>query len=767
MHDGTSAIGVTMLNKDLEQTLNEAFVFARQQRHEFMTVEHLLLMLLDNPAASEALKACGAKIDLLRSELTDFVNETTPLLSDDEVSERETQPTLGFQRVLQRAVFHVQSSGKGEVSGANVLVAIFSEQESQAVYILKKADVTRLDVVNYISHGVSKNEDEDVPSEELNEDGSENEENQSMLAKYASNLNVAAKEGKIDPLIGRDLEVERSIQILCRRRKNNPLLVGEAGVGKTAIAEGLAFRIVNDDVPEVIAESTIYSLDLGGLLAGTKYRGDFEKRLKGILKELSKDKSAILFIDEIHTIIGAGAASGGVMDASNLLKPKLSSGELRCMGSTTYQEYQGIFEKDRALARRFQKIDVIEPSVSDTTKILMGLKSRYEEHHSVRFTQKALQAAAELSAKYINERQLPDKAIDVIDEAGASQRLLPAKKRKKTINVTDIEQIIAKIARIPEKSVSASDKDTLKNLGRNLKMVVFGQDTAIEKMSSAIQLSRSGLGNEAKPIGSFLFAGPTGVGKTEVTQQLAKIMGVELVRFDMSEYMERHAVSRLIGAPPGYVGYDQGGLLTDAVIKHPYCVVLLDEMEKAHSDIYNLLLQVMDHGTLTDNNGRKVDFRNVVLVMTTNAGVQATVKKSMGFKQQDNSHDAMSEINKTFSPEFRNRLDSIVWFNHLDEEVIMQVVDKFIIELQAQLDVKGVSLEVTAKAREYLAEKGYDKSMGARPMARLIQEELKRELASELLFGTLANGGEVKVGLKNKKLTFNYKTIEPAKSEEA
>jgi ATP-dependent Clp protease ATP-binding subunit ClpA len=756
-----------MLNKDLEQTLNEAFVFARQQRHEFMTVEHLLLMLLDNPAASEALKACGAKIDLLRSELTDFVNETTPLLSDDEVSERETQPTLGFQRVLQRAVFHVQSSGKGEVSGANVLVAIFSEQESQAVYILKKADVTRLDVVNYISHGVSKNEDEDVPSEELNEDGSENEENQSMLAKYASNLNVAAKEGKIDPLIGRDLEVERSIQILCRRRKNNPLLVGEAGVGKTAIAEGLAFRIVNEDVPEVIAESTIYSLDLGGLLAGTKYRGDFEKRLKGILKELSKDKSAILFIDEIHTIIGAGAASGGVMDASNLLKPKLSSGELRCMGSTTYQEYQGIFEKDRALARRFQKIDVIEPSVSDTTKILMGLKSRYEEHHSVRFTQKALQAAAELSAKYINERQLPDKAIDVIDEAGASQRLLPAKKRKKTINVTDIEQIIAKIARIPEKSVSASDKDTLKNLGRNLKMVVFGQDTAIEKMSSAIQLSRSGLGNEAKPIGSFLFAGPTGVGKTEVTQQLAKIMGVELVRFDMSEYMERHAVSRLIGAPPGYVGYDQGGLLTDAVIKHPYCVVLLDEMEKAHSDIYNLLLQVMDHGTLTDNNGRKVDFRNVVLVMTTNAGVQATVKKSMGFKQQDNSHDAMSEINKTFSPEFRNRLDSIVWFNHLDEEVIMQVVDKFIIELQAQLDVKGVSLEVTAKAREYLAEKGYDKSMGARPMARLIQEELKRELASELLFGTLANGGEVKVGLKNKKLTFNYKTIEPAKSEEA
>ncbi len=756
-----------MLNKDLEQTLNEAFVFARQQRHEFMTVEHLLLMLLDNPAASEALKACGAKVELLRNELTEFVNETTPLITEEQAAERETQPTLGFQRVLQRAVFHVQSSGKGEVTGANVLVAIFSEQESQAVYILKKADVTRLDVVNYISHGVSKNEDDDAPSDEITEEASEGEENQSMLAKYASNLNVAAKEGKIDPLIGRDSELERSIQILCRRRKNNPLLVGEAGVGKTAIAEGLAFRIVAGEVPEVIAESTIYSLDLGGLLAGTKYRGDFEKRLKGILKELSKDKNAILFIDEIHTIIGAGAASGGVMDASNLLKPKLSSGELRCVGSTTYQEYQGIFEKDRALARRFQKIDVVEPSVSDTTKILMGLKSRYEEHHSVRFTQKALQAAAELSAKYINERQLPDKAIDVIDEAGASQRLLPQSKRKKTINVGDIEQIIAKIARIPEQSVSASDKDVLKNLGRNLKMVVFGQDEAIEKMSTAIQLSRSGLGNDAKPIGNFLFAGPTGVGKTEVTQQLAKIMGVELIRFDMSEYMERHAVSRLIGAPPGYVGYDQGGLLTDAVIKHPYSVVLLDEMEKAHSDIYNILLQVMDHGTLTDNNGRKVDFRNVVLVMTTNAGVQATVKTSIGFKQQDNSHDAMSEINKTFTPEFRNRLDSIVWFNHLDEEVIMQVVDKFIIELQAQLDAKGVSLEVNTKARKYLAEKGYDKSMGARPMARLIQEELKRELASELLFGKLSKGGEVKVGLKAGKLHFDYISLQSQASEEA
>ncbi|WP_371195239.1 ATP-dependent Clp protease ATP-binding subunit ClpA [Glaciecola sp. SC05] len=754
-----------MLNKDLEQTLNEAFVYARQNRHEFMTVEHLLLMLLDNSAANEALKACGAKVEALRVELTEFVNETTPLITEDDSAERETQPTLGFQRVLQRAVFHVQSSGKGEVSGANVLVAIFSEQESQAVYILKKSDVTRLDVVNFISHGVSKADEDESHSEEVNEEAGENEENQSMLSKYASNLNVAAKEGKIDPLIGRDSEVERSIQILCRRRKNNPLLVGEAGVGKTAIAEGLAYRIVNNDVPEVISDSTIYSLDLGALLAGTKYRGDFEKRLKGILKELTKDTKAILFIDEIHTIIGAGAASGGVMDASNLLKPKLSSGELRCVGSTTYQEYQGIFEKDRALARRFQKIDVLEPSVSDTTKILMGLKSRYEEHHSVRFTNKAIQAAAELSAKYINERHLPDKAIDVMDEAGASQRLLPASKRKKTINVSDIELIISKIARIPEKSVSASDKDVLKNLSRNLKMVVFGQDQAIEKLSDAIQLSRSGLGNEAKPIGNFLFAGPTGVGKTEVTQQLAKIMGVELVRFDMSEYMERHAISRLIGAPPGYVGFDQGGLLTDAVIKHPYSVVLLDEIEKAHSDIYNILLQVMDHGTLTDNNGRKVDFRNVVLVMTTNAGVRDTVKKSIGFKQQDHSHDAMSEINRTFTPEFRNRLDSIVWFNHLDQEVILQVVDKFIIELQAQLDAKGVSLEVSEKARAWLAAQGYDKAMGARPMARLIQDQLKRELASELLFGQLSKGGEVKVGLRNDKLTFKYSSIEAQKSE--
>ena len=754
-----------MLNKELEQTLNNAFVFAREHRHEFMTVEHLLLALLDNSAAREALHACGADIEAIKSELIAFVKDTTPLILDDQLNERETQPTLGFQRVLQRAVFHVQSSGKDEVTGANVLVAIFSEQESQAVFILKKSDVTRLDVVNFISHGVSKSDDEAPVNSDSLEEGESTDDSGSALSKYSTDLNKHAKEGKIDPLIGRDLEVERTIQILCRRRKNNPLLVGEAGVGKTAIAEGLAYRIVNNDVPDVIAESTVYSLDLGGLLAGTKYRGDFEKRLKAILKELSKDEHAILFIDEIHTIIGAGAASGGVMDASNLLKPKLSSGELRCIGSTTYQEYQGIFEKDRALARRFQKVDVTEPSVSDTTKILLGLISRYEEHHNVRFTQKAIQAAAELSAKYINERHLPDKAIDVMDEAGASQRLLPQSKRKKTINVADIEQIIAKMARIPEKSVSASDKEVLKNLGRNLKMVVFGQDKAIETLNDAILLSRSGLGAEEKPIGSFLFAGPTGVGKTEVTQQLAKIMGVELVRFDMSEYMERHAVSRLIGAPPGYVGFDQGGLLTDAVIKNPYSVVLLDEIEKAHSDIYNILLQVMDHGTLTDNNGRKVDFRNVVLVMTTNAGVQETVRKSIGFKQQDHSHDALSEINKVFTPEFRNRLDGIIWFNHLDSEIILQVVDKFIIELQAQLDVKGVSLEVSSEARAYLAEKGYDKSMGARPMSRLIKEELKKELANELLFGELTKGGNVKVDLDNDKLRFDYSGVDAVKEE--
>jgi ATP-dependent Clp protease ATP-binding subunit ClpA len=748
-----------MLNKELEKSINQAFKSAREARHEFMTVEHLLLALIDNHSARDALLACGAEVDQLRRELTVFLEQTTPLIPLEE-AERDTQPTLGFQRVLQRAVFHVQSSGHNEVFGANVLVAIFSEQESQAVYFLKKADINRLDVVNYISHGVRK----DVPQQDDGQSGHNASDGEGMseeaaanqIENFVTNLNLKVVEGNIDPLIGRDAEVNRAIQILCRRRKNNPLLVGEAGVGKTAIAEGLAYRIVHGDVPEVIADNTVYSLDMGSLLAGTKYRGDFEKRFKAVLKQLEREKGAILFIDEIHTIIGAGAASGGQLDAANLIKPILSSGQLRCMGSTTYQEYSQVFEKDHALARRFQKIDVVEPSIDDTTKILMGLKPRYEEHHHVRYTNKALRAAAELAAKYINDRHLPDKAIDVIDEVGASQRLLPPSKRKKVINVPDIEAIVAKIARIPEKSVSSSDRDTLRNLERNLKMVVFGQDKAIEVLTDAIRLSRSGLGNERRPVGSFLFAGPTGVGKTEVTLQLAKALGIELLRFDMSEYMERHTVSRLIGAPPGYVGYEQGGLLTDAVIKQPHCVVLLDEIEKAHSDVFNLLLQVMDNGTLTDNNGRKADFRNVVLVMTTNCGVQETQRKSIGFQNQDHTHDAMSEINRTFSPEFRNRLDNVIWFNHLDMDVIHQVVDKFIVELQAQLDVKGVSLEVTSAARNWLAEKGYDKAMGARPMGRVIQEQMKKPLANELLFGELVAGGVVKVDLQDDKLKFNF-----------
>ncbi|WP_350607931.1 ATP-dependent Clp protease ATP-binding subunit ClpA [Pseudoalteromonas sp. MER144-MNA-CIBAN-0113] len=748
-----------MLNKDLELTLNTAFREARTRRHEFMTVEHLLLALLDNPSAGEALNACGVDVSGLKTELLEFIDETTPVIPDLE-EERETQPTLGFQRVLQRAVFHVQSSGKNEVTGVNVLVAIFSEQESQAVYLLKKNDISRLDIVNFISHGIAKGDDElgddtDDIHEEVQEVASEEA---SKLDSFTTNLNIHAKEGNIDPLVGRDSEVERTVQVLCRRKKNNPLLVGEAGVGKTAIAEGLAYRIVNEQVPEVIADAVVYSLDMGALLAGTKYRGDFEKRFKSLLKELQAKPGSILFIDEIHTIIGAGAASGGVMDASNLIKPLLSSGQLRCMGSTTYGEYKNIFEKDRALVRRFQKIDVLEPSVEDTTKILNGLKDRYEAHHGIRYTQKALKAAAELSAKYINERHLPDKAIDVIDEAGASQRLLPTSKRKKTIGVSDIEMIVSKMARIPPQNVSSSDKETLKNLDRNLKMLVFGQDQSIDALTSAIRLSRSGLANENKPVGSFLFAGPTGVGKTEVTKQLAKCMGVEFIRFDMSEYVERHAVSRLIGAPPGYVGFEQGGLLTEAVIKNPHAVVLLDEIEKAHPDIYNILLQVMDHGTLTDNNGRKADFRNVVVVMTTNAGVQETTRKSIGFSEQDHTHDAMGEINKVFSPEFRNRLDNIIWFNHLDKEVILQVVDKFVVELQAQLDKKSVNLELTSKAREWLADKGYDKAMGARPMARVIQEDLKKQLANEILFGELISGGTVKVSVKDKKLRFDYES---------
>lgn len=761
-----------MLSKELEQTLNMAFKEARDAHHEFMTVEHLLLALIDNRSAREALLACGADLELMRKDISTFIQQTTPLIPQDDY-ERETQPTLGFQRVLQRAVFHVQSSGNAEVSGANVLVAIFSEQESQAAYFLKKSDISRLDVVNFLSHGIRKDsaagDEASGPSashhSSADESGGE-ETGVIQMEQFVTNLNQRVLEGRVDPLIGRDEELNRTVQILCRRRKNNPLLVGEAGVGKTAIAEGLAYRIVKGDVPEVIANSVIYSLDMGSLLAGTKYRGDFEKRFKVLLKQLEKQEGAVLFIDEIHTIIGAGAASGGQLDAANLIKPILSSGVLRCIGSTTYQEYAQVFEKDHALARRFQKIDVVEPSVEDTARILMGLKSRYEAHHNVRYTNKALRAAAELAAKYINDRHLPDKAIDVIDEAGASQRMLPVSKRKKVINTPEIEAIVAKIARIPEKSVSSSDRETLKNLERNLKMVVFGQDKAISVLTDAIRLSRSGLGNERRPVGSFLFAGPTGVGKTEVTLQLAKALGVELLRFDMSEYMERHTVSRLIGAPPGYVGFEQGGLLTDAVIKHPHCVVLLDEIEKAHSDVYNLLLQVMDNGSLTDNNGRKADFRNVILVMTTNAGVQETQRKSIGFQQQDHSFDAMSEINRTFSPEFRNRLDHIIWFNHLDVAVIHQVVDKFIVELQAQLDVKGVSLEVTTAARGWLAEKGYDKAMGARPMGRLIQEKLKKPLANELLFGKLVAGGSVKVELASDELEFNIHSAQANNLEE-
>ena len=743
-----------MLNKDLEVSLNMAFRQAKESRHEFMTVEHLLLALLDNPSSIDALHACGADMTKLRKELLAFIADTTPVIPTGE-EERETQPTLGFQRVLQRAVFHVQSSGKSEVNGSNVLVAIFSEQESQAAYFLKKSDISRLDIVNYISHGIAKVEQGNSSTEEQVQTG---EEEPRTIENFSTNLNEEALKGNIDPLIGRDSELERTLQVLSRRRKNNPLYVGEAGVGKTAIAEGLANLVISEKAPEFLADATIYSLDMGALLAGTKYRGDFEKRFKSLLKELEQDGNAILFIDEIHTIIGAGAASGGMMDASNLLKPLLSSGKLRCLGSTTYQEYQSIFEKDRALARRFQKIDVVEPSVDDTTKILQGLKDKYEAHHGIRYSNKALRAAAQLSDKYINERFLPDKAIDVIDEAGARQQLVAASKRKKVISNTDIENIVAKMARIPEKSVSSTEIDSLKTLDRNLKLVVFGQDHAIDELSSVIRLSRAGLGNEHKPVGSFIFAGPTGVGKTEVTQQLAKVLGVELLRYDMSEYMEKHAVSRLIGAPPGYVGYEQGGLLTDAVIKNPHAVVLLDEIEKAHEDVYNILLQVMDHGTLTDNNGRKADFRNIVLVLTTNAGVAHTTKQSIGFKQQDNSLDAMEEINKVFSPEFRNRLDNIVWFNHLNDDVIQQVVDKFIVELQVQLDEKGVSLEITKDAKKWMATHGYDKAMGARPMSRLIQEQLKKPLANELLFGELTQGGVAKVVVKKDKLAINYES---------
>ncbi|WP_435954404.1 ATP-dependent Clp protease ATP-binding subunit ClpA [Dryocola sp. BD626] len=756
-----------MLNQELELSLNMAFARAREHRHEFMTVEHLLLALLSNPSAREALEACTVDLVALRQELEAFIEQTTPVLPASE-EERDTQPTLSFQRVLQRAVFHVQSSGRSEVTGANVLVAIFSEQESQAAYLLRKHEVSRLDVVNFISHGTRKDEPNQASGSEnpVNEEQAGGEE---RMENFTTNLNQLARVGGIDPLIGRDKELERAIQVLCRRRKNNPLLVGESGVGKTAIAEGLAWRIVQGDVPEVMADCTIYSLDIGSLLAGTKYRGDFEKRFKALLKQLEQDQNSILFIDEIHTIIGAGAASGGQVDAANLIKPLLSGGKIRVIGSTTYQEFSNIFEKDRALARRFQKIDITEPSVEETVQIINGLKTKYEAHHDVRYTAKAIRAAVELAVKYINDRHLPDKAIDVIDEAGARSRLMPVSKRKKTVNVADIETVVARIARIPEKSVSASDRDTLKNLGDRLKMLVFGQDKAIEALTEAIKMSRAGLGHDHKPVGSFLFAGPTGVGKTEVTVQLAKSLGIELLRFDMSEYMERHTVSRLIGAPPGYVGFDQGGLLTDAVIKHPHAVLLLDEIEKAHPDVFNLLLQVMDNGTLTDNNGRKADFRNVILVMTTNAGVRETERKSIGLIRQDNSTDAMEEIKKIFTPEFRNRLDNIIWFNHLSTEVIHQVVDKFIVELQVQLDQKGVSLEVSQEARDWLAEKGYDRAMGARPMTRVIQDNLKKPLANELLFGTLVDGGQVTVALDKaqQQLTYNFASAQKHKPEAA
>jgi ATP-dependent Clp protease ATP-binding subunit ClpA len=743
-----------MLSKELELTLNKAFTGASEKRHEFMTVEHLLLALLDNDSAASVLKSCGADMDTLRRDLDEFIDSTTPLIPT-ELGEKDTQPTLGFQRVLQRAVFHVQSSGKKEVQGDNVLVAIFSEQESQAVYFLRLQNVARIDVVNYISHGVSKYVDQ---SEQHDGDSHESEAvtetesppgRSSLLEQFTSNLNEQAQQGYIDPLVGRSHEIERVSQILARRRKNNPLLVGEAGVGKTAIAEGLAKMIVDGNVPDVLQGAVVYSLDLGDLLAGTKYRGDFEKRFKGVLAELNEKEGAILFIDEIHTIIGAGAASGGVMDASNLLKPVLTSGRIRCIGSTTYQEYRGIFEKDRALSRRFQKIDVPEPTVEETIAILKGLKSRFEEHHKLRFSQSALKTAAKLSARHITDRYLPDKAIDVIDEAGAYQQLLPASKRKKVIGVSDVEAIVAKIARIPPKSVSASDKQQLKGLADKLKMVVFGQDEAISVLSTSIKLARAGLREGDKPIGSFLFSGPTGVGKTEVSKQLSEIMGIELLRFDMSEYMERHTVSRLIGAPPGYVGFDQGGLLTDAVTKNPHAVVLLDEIEKAHPEVFNLLLQVMDHGTLTDNNGRKADFRNVILIMTTNAGSEEMSRASIGFTTQDHETDGMEAIKKAFTPEFRNRLDGIIQFRPLESGVIHTVVDKFLCQLQQQLDEKRVVLDVDDEAREWLAVNGYDEKMGARPMQRLIQEKIKKPLAEEVLFGKLASGGVVNVSVTN------------------
>ncbi len=735
-----------MFSKELELSISQAYQEARENRHEFLTVEHMLLALLDNASALSILNACGADCAVLEKEIRKVLEDTVSLIKEGD--SRDTQPTIGFQRVLQRALYHVQSAGKEEVLGANVLVAIFSEKDSYASYLLHRHDVTRLDVVNYISHGISRvdgQKEGEAGQETLDGQGGQAEKKDSALDRFTSNLNQRARDDQIDPLIGRASEIERTIQILCRRRKNNPLFVGEAGVGKTAMAEGLALRIVKNEVPEILAKATIYALDLGSLLAGTKYRGDFEKRLKAVIAELMDKPGSILFIDEIHTIIGAGAASGGVMDASNLIKPMLASGDLRCIGSTTFQEFRGVFEKDRALARRFQKIDITEPSVVETVEILRGLKSRFEDHHQVKYTDAALVAAAELSARHINDRHLPDKAIDVIDEAGARQRMLLPEERKECLDEHDIEQIIAHMARIPAKQVSSTDRDALRNLNRDLKLVVFGQDEAIEALTAAIKMSRSGLGEADKPIGSFLFAGPTGVGKTEVTRQLALTMGIELIRFDMSEYMEAHSVSRLVGAPPGYVGFDRGGLLTEAVTRNPHAVLLLDEVEKAHPDIFNILLQVMDHGKLTDANGREADFRNVILVMTTNAGAQQSARRSIGFTDQDHSTDALEILRKMFAPEFRNRLDAIIQFRALDMTVVLRVVDKFILELEEQLALKNVSISVTRSAREWLAEKGFDVQMGARPMKRVIQEQIKRPLADDLLFGELVDGGVVRV----------------------
>ncbi len=754
-----------MIAQELEVSLHMAFVEARQQRHEFITVEHLLLALLDNPSAAEVLRACAANIDELRKSLTNFIKDNTPQVAGSE--EVDTQPTLGFQRVIQRAIMHVQSTGNGkkEVTGANVLVAIFGEKDSHAVYYLHQQGVTRLDVVNFIAHGIKKTDPPEPAkagegASEAGEEREEKSEKASPLEQYTQNLNQLAKDGKIDPLIGREYEVERAIQILCRRRKNNPLLVGEAGVGKTAIAEGLAWRITQKDVPEILAEAIVYSLDMGALLAGTKYRGDFEQRLKGVLKSLKDKPNAILFIDEIHTLIGAGAASGGTLDASNLLKPSLSNGTLKCIGATTFTEYRGIFEKDAALSRRFQKIDVVEPTIEQTVDILKGLKSRFEEHHNVKFAASALVAAAELSAKYINDRHLPDKAIDVIDEAGAAQRILPASKRKKIISKSEVEDIVAKIARIPPASVSNDDRSKLKNIERDLKNVVFGQDAALEALAAAVKMARSGLGRVDKPIGAFLFSGPTGVGKTEAAKQLANVMGIDLLRFDMSEYMERHAVSRLIGAPPGYVGFDQGGLLTEAITKKPHAVLLLDEIEKAHPDIFNVLLQVMDHGTLTDNNGRKADFRNTIIIMTTNAGAETMNKSTIGFTNARQQGDEMADIKRLFTPEFRNRLDAMVSFKPINEDVILRVVDKFLLQLETQLDQKKVDVTFTDALRKHLGKKGFDPLMGARPMQRLIQDTIRKALADELLFGKLVDGGIVTVDVNaEEKITLDIQPL--------